>query len=350
MTGCRVPLDASAKLVREAPGRVCFRDTGCFREGRPSRSPAVIRIVRSVVVGLATLVGFAFPEPSTAATFVDDAGRPFRLDRPAQRVITLAPNLTELVYAVGAGSTLVGTGTLSNFPKEAKAVPRVGDHQRFDVERILLLKPDLVLAWYHGNPGRELAQLEAAGLPLYYLEPRRLDDVARALERVGDLLGRGAEGRARANAWRADIAQLREAHRGAEPVSVFYQVWRNPLMTLNGEHIVSDVIALCGGRNVFADLPQLVPQLSTESVVAANPQAMLSAREDAEDQPVLKRGADDAAFVSWSSYRSIEAVRRNWLYTLPGDLIARQGPRIADGARAVCAALDQVRAERRHRP
>ena len=127
-------------------------------------------------------------------------------------------------------------------------------------------------------------------------------------------------------------------------------MWRNPLMTLNGEHIVSDVIALCGGRNVFADLPQLVPQLSTESVVAANPQAMLSAREDEDDRPVLKRGADDAAFVSWSSYASIVAVQRNWLYTLPGDLIARQGPRIADGARAVCAALDQVRAERRRRP
>jgi len=344
MTGCPVPLDASAQLFRA--GSV----NASVREPTPSRRPTVVHIVRALVSGLVALVGFAICGSSTAATFVDDAGRPFRLDHPAQRVITLAPNLTELVYAVGAGSTLVGTVTLSNFPKEAKAVPRVGDHQRFDVERILLLKPDLVLAWYHGNPGRELAQLEAAGLLLYYLEPRRLDDVARALERVGDLLGRGAEGRARANAWRDDIAQLRQAHRGAEPVSVFYQVWRNPLMTLNGEHIVSDVIALCGGRNVFADLPQLVPQLSTESVVAANPQAMLSAREDEDDRPVLKRGADDAAFMSWSSYASIDAVRRNWLYTLPGDLIARQGPRIADGARAVCAALDQVRAERRSRP
>jgi iron complex transport system substrate-binding protein len=288
--------------------------------------------------------------PAIAASFVDDAARPFRLDRAAQRVITLAPNLTELVYAVGGGSALVGTVTLSTFPEAAKAVSRVGDYQRFDIERILLLKPDLVLAWYHGNPGRELAQLEAAGLPLYYLEPRRLDDVPRALERVGELLGRVEQGRAQAVALRDEIADLRRTHRGADPVSVFYQVWSNPLMTLNGQHIVSDVIALCGGRNVFADLAPLVPQLSTESVVAANPQAMLSAREDSDGGPALKRGANDPAFAAWARYPSLEAVRRNWLYTLPGDLIARQGPRIVDGARGVCAALDQVRAERRTRP
>jgi iron complex transport system substrate-binding protein len=344
MTRGRRLVDALAKLVGEGstPTRVDAR-TAIRRE-------AVIDLVFSVALRLAILVGVTLSAPSTAATLVDDAGRPFQIDRPAQRVITLAPNLTELVYAVGGGTTLVGTVTLSNFPNEAKSVPRVGDHQRFDIERILLLKPDLVLAWHHGNPGRELAQLEAAGLPLYYLEPRRLDDVARALERVGDLLGRSEEGRARAVAWRNDIAQLREAHRGAEPVSVFYQVWRNPLMTLNGQHIVSDVIALCGGRNVFAGLPQLVPQLSAESVVAANPQAMLSAREDEDDHPVLKRGIDDPAFAAWSRYPSLVAVRRNWLYTLPGDLIARQGPRIVDGARAACAALDQVRAERRTRP
>ena len=310
----------------------------------------VVRACRSIAAAIATIACVVTGSPADGATFVDDASQTFRLDRPAQRVITLAPNLTELVYAVGGGATLVGTVTLSTFPDEARAVPRVGDYQRFDIERILLLKPDLVLAWHHGNPSRELAQLAAAGLPLYHLEPRRLDDVPRALERVGELLGRAEQGRTRAGALRDEIAELRRAHRNVDPVSVFYQVWSNPLMTLNGQHIVSDVIALCGGRNVFAELPQLVPQLSTESVVAANPQVMLSAREDADSGPVLKRGVNDAAFTGWLRYTSLEAVRRNWLYTLPGDLIARQGPRIVDGARGVCAALDEVRAERRARP
>jgi iron complex transport system substrate-binding protein len=308
------------------------------------------RAIRSLGVRVSALVCLSIGGTAIAASFVDDAARPFRLDRAAQRVITLAPNLTELVFAVGGGSALVGTVTLSTFPDEAKAVPRVGDYQRFDIERILLLKPDLVLAWYHGNPGRDLAQLEAAGLPLYYLEPRRLEDVPRALERVGELLGRVDQGRARAVALRGEIAELSRAHQGVDPVSVFYQVWSNPLMTLSGQHIVSDVIALCGGRNAFADLAPLVPQLSTESVVAANPQVMLSAREDPDSGPGLKRGANGAVFAAWLRYPSLEAVRRNWLYTLPGDLIARQGPRIVEGARGVCAALDQVRAERRTRP
>ena len=313
-------------------------------------SSRAVGVLRSVGALMATMAVLTTVAPARGATFVDDASRPFQLDRPAQRVITLAPNLTELVYAVGGGAALVGTVTLSTFPEEARAVPRVGDYQRFDIERILLLKPDLVLAWHHGNPSRELAQLAAAGLPLYHLEPRRLDDVPRALERVGELLGRADQGRMRAGALRDEIAELRRAHRNVDPVSVFYQVWSNPLMTLNGQHIVSDVIALCGGRNVFADLPPLVPQLSTESVVSANPQVMLSAREDADNGPVLTRGANDAAFAGWLRYPSLEAVRRNWLYTLPGDLIARQGPRIVDGARGVCAALDEVRAERRSRP
>ena len=285
-----------------------------------------------------------------AASYVDDATRPFVLERPATRVIALAPNLTELVYAVGGGATLVGTVTSSTYPEAARSVARVGDHQRFDIEKIMLLKPDLVLAWHHGNPGRELAQLEAAGLPLYHLEPRRLDDVPRALERVGELLGHAERGRSEAQSLRARIDALRSRYRGAEPVTVFYQVWSSPLMTLNGQHIVSDVIELCGGRNVFAALPQLVPHLSTESVVVADPQVMLSAHEDASAGSELKRNPADPAFAVWQRYPKLEAVRRNGFYTLPGDLIARQGPRIVDGARAVCAALDQVRAERKARP
>ncbi|MEP7056400.1 MAG: cobalamin-binding protein [Caldimonas sp.] len=297
-------------------------------------------------LALGSTLALAAPTAS-AATYRDDAGRDVALDRPVERVIALAPNLTELVYAVGAESKLVGVVALSDYPEAARAVPRIGDYQRFDVERILLAKPDLVLAWNHGNPGRELAQLEAAGLRLYYLEPKRLDDVPRALERIGELLGKAERGRARAQDLRAEIDDLRRSHAGAEPVSVFYQVWQKPLMTLNGRHIVSDVIALCGGRNVFAELAQLVPQLSTEAVFAADPQAMLSAREESGDAAGAKRDPGDPAFSIWAGYRNLTAVRRGWLYTISGDAIARAGPRIVDGARAVCTALDEVRSERR---
>ncbi len=305
-----------------------------------------VRLAALVVV----LFGACAMTAARAATYIDDAGRTVTIAGPVARVITLAPNLTELVYAVGAGTLLVGTVTTSDFPEPARALPRIGDYQRFDIERILTLKPDLVLVWYHGNPGRELAQLEAAGLQLYFLEPKRLVDVPRALERVGELLGRATQGRERAQALRGQIAELRRQHAAAETVSVYYQAWQKPLMTLNGRQIVSDVIALCGGHNVFTDLPQLVPQLSTESVVVADPEVMLSAREDAGDTAGSKRDPGDPAFASWLRYPRLVAVRRNWLYTVPGDAITRQGPRIVEGARAVCAALDEVRAERRGRP
>jgi len=281
---------------------------------------------------------------------IDDAGRAIVLDRPARRVVTLAPALTELVYAAGGGPAMVGTVLPNDAPPEAQALPVVGDALRFDVERLLGLRPDLVLAWHHGNPERALAPLEAAGITLFRLEPRRLDDVPVALERVGALLGTAPLAHEQARVLRAEIDAVRAAHRGATPVRVFYQVWSEPLMTLNGHHLVSDLIAACGGVNVFASLGPLVPQLSAESVLVANPEVFLTARDGFHDPSGLRRDADDPAYARWMRFRDLTPVRRRWLYALDGDLVARPGPRIAHGARAICAALDEVRRERAARP
>ena len=291
----------------------------------------------------ALAMAVALPLPLHAATLTDDAGREVRLDPPPRRIVTLAPNLTELVHAIGAGSLIVATGEGSNHPPEVLALPRVADHQRIDIERLVALKPDLVLVWDSGNTMRELAQLESAGVRLFRLEPRRLDDVPRALERVGVLLHRPDEGRARAQALRRDLATLRERHAGAAPVRVFYQVWSRPLLTLNGQHLVSDAIQACGGRNVFAHLSHLVPQLSSESVVQADPEAILTA-VDGTAPP--RRAPDDAAFAQWTQLGAPTAARAGWLYMVPADLVVRGGPRIADGVAAVCKVLDDVRRER----
>lgn len=284
-----------------------------------------------------------------AAVHLDDAGRSIDFARTPERVITLAPNLTEFVYAVGAGATMVGTMDTSNHPEAALRVPRIGDYQRLDVERILTLKPDVILVWHHGNQGRELAQLEAAGLKLFYLEPKRLEDVPATLERVGALLGRESQARPLAAQWRRDLAQLRARHANAAPVSVFFQVWSRPLMTLNGQHLVSDILTVCGGRNVFASLPALAPQVSLESAVAADPEVILGAREFAPEPPLWRREPQRPAFAPWRPFRQVTAVRRGWFYTVPGDLLTRQGPRVLDGAGAVCEALDEVRRERERR-
>lgn len=292
---------------------------------------------------VALLAALAACAVQAAITRVDDAGRSVTLPAPAQRVVALAPNLVEMVEAVGAGAAIVGS--LSGVGTTTVGAA-VGDAQRLDVERIVGLKPDLVLVWRGGNNGRELEQLAAAGLRLFAIEPRRLDDVPRAIERVGDLLGRQAPARARAQALRDELAALRSRHAGATPVRVYYQVWANPPMTLNREHLISEVITLCGGRNVFAGLAQLVPQVSAESVVAADPQAMLTAREQSDGDLRWRRAPDDPAFAAWQRHRGVAAVRDGWLFTLPGDAISRQGPGIGAGARAVCEALDLVRAGR----
>lgn len=316
--------------------------------GRPSarrmaRAGAVVRAILAAACLAATAA-------ASALTVVDDAGRSVSVERPPQRVIALAPSLTELVFAAGAGAALIATDRFSDWPPAARSLQRVGDASRIDVERIVGLRPDLVLVWRHGNTLRELAQLEASGVRLFFLEPKRLADVPRAIERLGALLGHADEAGRRAAEIRDTLERLRRVHQDAAPVGVYYQVWSSPLMTVNHEHLISDVIALCGGRNVFAGLSSLVPVISTESVVAAGPQAMFTADREVGGGVALRRDPQHPAFEVWRRYGKLEAVRRGWLFSLDGDAISRQGPRIVDGARAMCKALDLVRDERARPP
>ena len=276
---------------------------------------------------------------------VDDAGHELRLERPPARIVTLAPSLTELVFAAGGGGAIVAVDSSSDFPAAARAIPPIGDVSRIDVERLLALKPDLVIVWRHGNTTRELDQLEGAGIRLFRLEPQRLDDVVRAIERLGQLLGTEATAGPTAAALRERLAALRKRHAIEPPVRVFYQVWSSPLMTISGRQIVSEVIELCGGHNVFAGLAPLVPQVAVESVLAADPEAIFTADERG-NTALLRRDLDAPAFAAWRRYPRLSAVQGRWLYVLNGDAISRQGPRIVDGASAVCGALGEVRRER----
>ena len=297
------------------------------------------------VLAFALLAALAIAVPAAPVVAVDDAGRELRLERPPARIVTLAPSLTELVFAAGGGQAIVAVDSSSDFPTAAKAIPRIGDVSRIDVERLLALKPDLVVVWRHGNTTRELDQLEGAGMRLFRLEPQRLDDVVRAIERLGDLLGTEATARPAAAALRERLAALRRGYANDPPVRVFYQVWSSPLMTISGKQIVSEVIDLCGGRNAFAGLAPLVPQVAIESVLAADPEAIFTADERGHTA-LLRRDLDAPAFAAWRRYPRLAAVQGRWLYVLNGDAISRQGPRIVDGATAICGALDEVRRER----
>jgi iron complex transport system substrate-binding protein len=293
------------------------------------------------LLGTAVIACTYASQAHATITAADDTGATVTLAAPAQRVISLAPHVTELIYAAGGGSRLVGAVTYSDYPPEAKQIPRVGDNRALDLERIAALKPDLIVVWRHGNAQAQLERLRELHIPLFFNEPHRLDDVARTLTNLGTLLGTSGIADAAASRYRQDIAQLRAQYAGRPPVSVFYQVWNQPLMTLNGTHMVSDVITLCGGRNVFATLAPLVPTVSTEAVLAANPEAIVTASIGATKSATPLPQLD-----MWHAWPSLEAVARNNLFAIDGDLIDRPAPRLVQGAALLCQDLELARSRR----
>jgi iron complex transport system substrate-binding protein len=253
----------------------------------------------------------------------DDYRNRVALPGPAQRIVSLAPHLTELLYAAGAGSRLVGAVDYSDYPEQAKALPRVGSDAQINLESVLALRPDLIVAW--PNPGSVRAVNRLAELaPVFRSEPRELEDIATNLERLGVLAGTAGEGARAARAFRSRKAAIEKRYGGRAKVRVFYQVWDRPLLTVNGEHVISKVIRLCGGENVFADAPVIAPEVDAEALLRASPEVILAS--PGAEPP---RGRGKAA-----------------IHAIPAELIQRHTPRILEGAEAVCRALEQVRAAR----
>ncbi len=258
----------------------------------------------------------------------DDLGRLAALERPARRIVSLAPHVTELLFAAGAGGRVVGAVESSDYPPAAQLIPRVGGSAALDLEAIVALRPELVVAWDSGNPAAAIERLRALGYPVYVSEPRALEDIGRALRRLGRLAGTEAHARTAAAAYERSLDALRRRYAGRPPLSVFYQVWDHPLITVNGEHLISAVLELCGGRNVFADLPALAPRVSIEAVVARDPQVIISA---------------GAGLDAWRRWGELAAVRDRHLYSVDPDLLHRPTPRILTGAQRVCEHLQAAR-------
>ena len=287
-------------------------------------------------VRLALWTGLAAAGGLAAAQTVsvrDDAGQEVRLAQPARRVVALAPNLVELAYDAGGGAALVAAVRYSDHPPEAKKLPRIGDAFALNLEAIAQLRPDLVLVWQSGLPARQREQLRALGVPLYESEIRHVEDIATTLERLGVLLGTRPVADAAASSLRQRWQALQSRYAKRAPVRVFYQLWQPPLMTVNGEHLVTQAIRACGGVNVFAALPTLTPTVGWEAVVRANPQLVASARID--DQARMPPGR-------WPELTQIDAVRHARFALLPPE-IDRMSPGFVDGAQALCEAIDKAR-------
>ena len=269
-----------------------------------------------------------------AVAYIDDAGHTVVLAAPARRVVSLGPHLTEMAFAVGGGDALVGVIRYSDFPPAATALPVVGDAHAVDFERIVAAKPDLVLVWGSGLNERHKARLRSLGLTVYESEIRHAQGIADTLRRFGTLLGRAPAADVAARRFEGQWRALADAHRAKPPLRVFWQLWHEPLMTVNREHLISEAMRACGGVNVFAELPLLTPTVSREASVAADPQLIVTSGR-AED---AKRD-----FAAWRRFTQVQAVQRQRFATIPGDLIGRMGPRFVDGAAALCDAIDRAR-------
>jgi len=251
---------------------------------------------------------------------------------PKPRLISLAPNLTEIAYAAGAGSLLVGTVEFSDYPEAAKAVPRVGDAWRVDPERVLELQPDVVLVWPTGTPETTISRLRSLGLNVVEVPTQSLADVPRALRQVGRLAGTLVVAERAAREFETRVAQQRARFARRPPLSVFIQIDDEPIYTVNGQHVISEIVALCGGRNVFADLPQLAPPISAEAVLAADPQVILSTDDTIANPLEL-----------WDRWPRLRAVRSGNVFKVSSDLVTRASPRLAQGVEVTCSALERAR-------
>lgn len=275
------------------------------------------------------LLGGAVALPLQAEVQALDAkGHSLILPAPAQRILSLAPHTTELLFAAGAADQIIGRVRYSDHPPEAQTIPLVGDALHLDMEAILALRPDLVVAWGSGNSRAVLAQLERLGLPVFISEPVRLEDIAREIEALGSLSGHAAEARATARAFRERRDALAASYGTGPKRRVFYQLWNQPLMTLGGRHLISQLIELCGGENIFAGLKTLVPAVGLEAVLAANPEVIINSGH----------GPDDWR-KAWQRWTGLAAVQSGALFEVNPDLMERNGPRVLEGAEILCQIL-----------
>lgn len=264
----------------------------------------------------------------------DDAGKTVTLTTPAKRIIAIAPSLVELAYAAGAGASLVAVSAYSDFPPEAKKLPQVADFSGVSFELLLTLKPDLVLAWKSGNREKDLQRLRDLGIPVYAAEVAKMADVPRVLRDIGKLAGSPAGAEKAANQFESRALGLQKSHANKPKISVFFELGELPLMTINGDHAISEAITLCGGENIWKAAPSLVFTPSREAMVAMQPQVILYPKSAKQAGKVEARR---------SSYEGIQAARDKQIYGINADHILRQGPRFIDGVAEVCDALNEAR-------
>jgi iron complex transport system substrate-binding protein len=291
--------------------------------------------VRPRITDCAFLLFILIAQPACGPTGDGDPQAAASLREPPARLVTLAPHLAELVHAVGAGDLLVGVSAYSDYPDEVLALPVIGDARAIDQERLALLDPDLILAWESGTPRQVVDELEKQGYRVESIRTRSLADVAAAAERIGELTGFLMSAREAATNFRSGIQALAERYSSAVPIRVFYQIQKRPLYSISGDHYVSELIGLCGGQNIFADLTSLAPIVAVEAVIERDPEVLLVSSDSQAD-----------ALSEWNRWPDLAANRFGNRFVMKADQIGRPTLRLLIAGGAMCDALDHGRKRR----
>lgn len=274
---------------------------------------------------------FSWSNEQPVIQVVDYSGNQITLTKPAQRIIALAPHIVENIYSIGAGERIVGTVNYADYPESANTIPRIGNVSSFSVEAIVALKPDIIIAWSSSISPKVVQQFQAFGFPVYLDEPNRLEDIAKSIRHFGVLIGLKEKSELVIAEYLEKLQRLRAAFNQEKTVSVLYQIWHSPLQTINGKHIISDVIQLCGGSNIFSEAKVIAPKISIESVLARDPQVIISTERQKE------------WIAYWKQWPELRAVNNNHLFTVNPDWLNRHTLRILQGAEQLCKYLTQVR-------
>lgn len=297
------------------------------------------------VVGLAACSPEPVPEPkeqsiidqkSTRIHVTDFTGETITLEKPAQRIVALAPHIVENVFTAGAGEQLIGVVAYSDFPEQAKLLPLVGGYAKTNLEKILELDPDLIIAWESGNSDASVARIKELGYPVYVDQPDSLTDLAKSVRDIGTLTGHAEQANKAMDEYLTSISEIKALYESKPKVRTFYQVWNQPLRTITGKHIISDAIRLCGGTNIYADEPSISPIINIESLLERDPQAIIASGMSEARPDWL----DD-----WKKWPSLQSVKNDNLFFVNPNHIQRHTVRILLGIESICTQLDEARAK-----
>lgn len=280
-------------------------------------------------------LSFCVVSSACAIELRDYLGNQAPLSPPAQRIVTLVPHAAELLFSIGAGDTLVGAVEYTDFPEAAQQIPQVGNYAGLNIEAIVALQPDVIIYWPEGNPARDIERLKQLKMPLFASDPNTFVEIADDIKRFGALTGHGDSSEKVATEFLKKVDELRRANQGKQRVRVFYQVWNQPLLSQNGDTFISRVINLCGGDNIFADLPIKSPQISIEAVLSADPDIILAGANEGQRPEWLD---------AWQQYDDLSAVKNKQLKTVDADVIHRPTLRLLKAATQVCTVFDEYRA------